>query len=86
VTGDSSGHLRVWDVREGVDISTPEACKASFKQVCVCMCVCACACACVCVCVCFLVVTARGAWSSEYTSSMLLVVLALHFCAAQWLP
>jgi len=33
VTGDSAGHLRVWDVREGVDVSSPEACRASFKQV-----------------------------------------------------
>jgi len=32
VTGDSSGHLRVWDLREGVDMSSPEACRASFKQ------------------------------------------------------
>lgn len=33
MTGDSSGHVRVWDVREGVDISSSEACRASFKQV-----------------------------------------------------
>lgn len=31
--GDSLGHIRVWDVRDGVDVTSSEACKASFKQV-----------------------------------------------------
>ncbi len=33
VVGDSAGHLRVWDVRGGVDVSSPEACQASFRPV-----------------------------------------------------
>lgn len=33
VIGDSAGHLRVWDLRGGIDVSTPDALRASFKQV-----------------------------------------------------
>lgn len=31
--GDTVGHIRVWDAREGIDLSTPETCAASFNQV-----------------------------------------------------
>lgn len=33
VLGDSAGHIRVWDIRGGLDISTPDTLRASFKQV-----------------------------------------------------
>jgi len=32
VIGDTAGHIRVWDVAAGLDISSAEACRASFKQ------------------------------------------------------
>jgi hypothetical protein len=31
--GDTSGHIRVWDVSQGIDTSSAEACSSSFKQV-----------------------------------------------------
>uniref|UniRef100_A0A7S0WPJ8 EF-hand domain-containing protein n=1 Tax=Chlamydomonas leiostraca TaxID=1034604 RepID=A0A7S0WPJ8_9CHLO len=34
VVGDSAGHIRVWDLRAGIDTSTPDALRASFKQRC----------------------------------------------------
>lgn len=33
VLGDSTGHLRVLDISAGIDVSSPEAAAASFKQV-----------------------------------------------------
>ena len=36
VIGDSAGHIRVWDIGGGIDTSSPEACRASFVEVCVC--------------------------------------------------
>jgi hypothetical protein len=33
VMGDSTGHLRVLDISAGIDVSSPEAAAASFKQV-----------------------------------------------------
>ncbi|KAG2439805.1 hypothetical protein HYH02_010440 [Chlamydomonas schloesseri] len=32
VVGDTAGHLRVWDLRAGVDVSSMQACRDSFKQ------------------------------------------------------
>lgn len=31
--GDTSGHVRVWDVSAGIDISTPKACSRSFVEI-----------------------------------------------------
>jgi len=33
VTGDTAGHLRVWDISSGINTSSPEACRVSFEQV-----------------------------------------------------
>lgn len=33
VIGDTAGHIRMWDTSNGIDISTPDACAASFRQV-----------------------------------------------------
>ncbi|KAG1667639.1 hypothetical protein FOA52_004666 [Chlamydomonas sp. UWO 241] len=34
VIADTAGHIRVWDVSGGVDVSSPEACSRSFRQRC----------------------------------------------------
>lgn len=33
VIGDTAGHVRVWDVSQGISTATPEACRQSFKEV-----------------------------------------------------
>lgn len=33
LTGDTGGHIRVWDVGAGVDNGSAAACRASFVQV-----------------------------------------------------
>ncbi|GFR43071.1 hypothetical protein Agub_g4078 [Astrephomene gubernaculifera] len=32
VAGDTAGHIRVWDLRQGVDVSSMQACRDSFRQ------------------------------------------------------
>jgi hypothetical protein len=32
VVGDSAGHIRVWDVSKGINTSSPDACRQSFRQ------------------------------------------------------
>jgi hypothetical protein len=34
VIGDTSGHLRVWDISAGINVNSMEACRKSFKEVC----------------------------------------------------
>lgn len=33
ICGDTSGHLRVWDISEGITVSSTERCRDAFKQV-----------------------------------------------------
>jgi hypothetical protein len=33
VIGDTAGHVRIWDVSDGINTSSPEACMESFKEV-----------------------------------------------------